>query len=110
MQARTEIVPNGALIARTRILAGMNKTDVARKAGVPHSSIIRAEQGRGVTPKTALGISRPWEWPLMTCLPSKPLTERERTAGKQNNCVQLGHITEEVTQWQHYQGCEMQKA
>lgn len=32
----------------------------------------------------------------MTYLPSKPLTERERTAGKQNNCVQLGHITEEV--------------
>lgn len=58
MQARTEIVPNGALIARTRILAGMNKTDVARKAGVPHSSIIRAEQGRGVAPKTALGISK----------------------------------------------------
>ncbi len=58
MTVRTEIVPNGALIARTRILAGMNKTDVARKAGVPHSSIIRAEQGRGVTPKTALGISK----------------------------------------------------
>ena len=32
----------------------------------------------------------------MTCLLSKPLTERERTAGNQNNCVQLGHITEEV--------------
>lgn len=32
----------------------------------------------------------------MTCLSSKLLTERERTAGKQNNYVQLGHITEEV--------------
>ena len=32
----------------------------------------------------------------MTCLSLKPMTERERTAGKQNNCVQLGHITEEV--------------
>ena len=58
MKTRTEIIPNGELIARTRILLGLNKTDVARKAGVPHSSVIRAELGRGVTPKTALGISK----------------------------------------------------
>lgn len=64
MQARTEIIPNGELIARTRILLGLNKTDVARKAGVPHSSVIRAELGRGVTPKTALGISKALEMPF----------------------------------------------
>lgn len=37
MQYRTEIVPNGALIERTRILAGLNKQEVADKAGIPHS-------------------------------------------------------------------------
>lgn len=58
MQTRTEIVPNGELITRTRILLGLNKLDVARKAGIPHSSVIRAELGRGVTPKTAVGISK----------------------------------------------------
>lgn len=56
MQYRTEIVPNGALIERTRILAGLNKLEVATKAGIPHSSIIRAERSQSVSAKTAAGI------------------------------------------------------
>lgn len=56
MQYRTEIVPNGALIERARILAGLNKQDVADKAGIPHSSVIRAERSKGVSAKTAAGI------------------------------------------------------
>lgn len=55
---RTEIIPNGGVIARARILAGLTKSDVAKTAGIPHSSVIRAEQGMGVSPKTALGISK----------------------------------------------------
>lgn len=55
---RTEIIPNGEVIARVRILAGLTKADVAKNAGIPHSSVIRAEHGMGVSPKTALGISR----------------------------------------------------
>lgn len=56
MQYRTEIIPNGALIERTRILAGLNKQEVATKAGIPNSSIIRAERSQGVSAKTAAGI------------------------------------------------------
>ena len=44
--------------AKAIVPATAELLDAARKAGVPHSSIIRAEQGRGVTPKTALGISK----------------------------------------------------
>lgn len=54
---RTEIVPRSEVITRTRILAGLNKLDVAKAAGIPHSSVIRAERGQSVSPKTAVGIS-----------------------------------------------------
>lgn len=57
MSNRTEIIPNSEVITRTRILAGLNKLDVAKAAGIPHSSVIRAERGQGVSPKTAIGIS-----------------------------------------------------
>lgn len=58
MQMRTEIVPNSEIITRTRILAGLNKLDIAKVAGIPHSSVIRAERGQSVSPKTAVGISK----------------------------------------------------
>ena len=58
MQMRTEIIPHGEIITRTRILAGLNKLDVAKAAGIPHSSVIRAERGQSVSPKTATGISK----------------------------------------------------
>lgn len=58
MRNRTVIVPNGKAIMMARIAAGLNKTDVARMANIPHSSVIRAEQGEGVRPKTAIGISK----------------------------------------------------
>ncbi len=56
MRQRTEIVPNGQLIERLRILAGLNKLQVAEAAGIPHSSVIRAERGQSVSAKTAAGI------------------------------------------------------
>lgn len=58
MQERTKIIPHGEIIRRTRILAGLNKLDVAKAAGIPHSSVIRAERGQSVSPKTAVGISK----------------------------------------------------
>lgn len=58
MQMRTEIIPYSETITRTRILAGLNKLDVAKAAGIPHSSVIRAERGQSVSPKTAVGISK----------------------------------------------------
>ena len=53
---RTEIIPNSPIIVRQRVLSGLNKTDVAKAAGIPHSSVIRAEAGKSVSPKTATGI------------------------------------------------------
>ena len=58
MQMRTEIIPHSEIITRTRILAGLNKLAVAKAAGIPHSSVIRAERGQSVSPKTAVGISK----------------------------------------------------
>ena len=55
---RTEIVPNSPVIIRMRILSGLNKTDVAKEAGIPHSSVVRAENGQSVSPKTATGICK----------------------------------------------------
>lgn len=58
MCSRTEIVPNGAAIERTRIISGLSKRDVAEMANIPQSSIVRAERGQGVTAATAAGICR----------------------------------------------------
>ena len=58
MQNRTKVVPRADVIIKARVLAGLNKSDVAKAACVPHSSIIRAERGHGVSPKTAVGISK----------------------------------------------------
>ena len=55
---RTEIIPNSPVIIRKRVLSGMNKSDVAKVAGIPHSSVIRAESGQSVSPKTATGICK----------------------------------------------------
>lgn len=41
----SKIVPNGEVIERTRILSGMTAKELAQKASVPPSSIVRAERG-----------------------------------------------------------------
>lgn len=53
---KTRIIPNSEKIVRERVLRGLNKTDLASAAGIPHSSVIRAEEGKSVSPKTATGI------------------------------------------------------
>ncbi len=55
---RTAIIPNSPVIIRKRVLSGLNKSDVAKAAGIPHSSVIRAESGKSVSPKTATGICK----------------------------------------------------
>ena len=55
---RTTIIPNGHEILRKRVLSGLNKMDLAKVAGIPHSSVIRAESGKSVSPKTATGICK----------------------------------------------------
>lgn len=57
MQNRTKILPNSEALARARVLRGMTKVELGEKAGIPHSSIVRAEQGFGVNPKTATKLS-----------------------------------------------------
>ena len=54
----SKIIPNGAEIERTRIIAGLSKVEVAQMADIPQSSIVRAERGQGVTAATAAGICR----------------------------------------------------
>lgn len=54
----SKIIPNGAEIERTRIIAGLSKVEVAQRADIPQSSIVRAERGQGVTAATAAGICR----------------------------------------------------
>ena len=58
MYQRTEIVPDGAKIERTRIIAGLSKLEVAHRGCVPHSSVIRAERGQSVSAPTAAGICK----------------------------------------------------
>lgn len=58
MKTRTEVLPNPQAIAHARVEAGYSKLDVARAAGIPHSSVIRAERGQGVSAKTAAGICK----------------------------------------------------
>ena len=55
---RTAIIPNSSVIIRKRVLSGLNKSDVAKAAGIPHSSVIRAESGQSVSSKTAAGICK----------------------------------------------------
>lgn len=54
----SKIIPNGAAIERTRILSGMTAKELAQRASVPPSSIVRAERGQGVSVTTATGICR----------------------------------------------------
>lgn len=58
MQKRTRIIPNSEALARARILQGLTKIELSQKAGITHSSIVRAEQGFGVTPRTAIKLSQ----------------------------------------------------
>lgn len=57
MQNRTKILPNSEALARARVLQGLTKVELGEKAGIPHSSIVRAEQGFGVNPRTATKLS-----------------------------------------------------
>lgn len=54
----SKIIPNGEVIERTRILANMTGKDLAQQAGVPASSIVRAERSLGVSVTTANGICK----------------------------------------------------
>lgn len=54
----SRIIPNGEVIERTRILANMTGKDLAQQAGVPASSIVRAERSLGVSVTTANGICK----------------------------------------------------
>ena len=53
---RTKVIVRGDALIDSRIRSGMTVTDLARKAKVNHASIVRAEQGKNVTPKIALSI------------------------------------------------------
>lgn len=55
---RTAIIPNSSVIIRKRVLSGLNRSDVAKVAGIPRSSVTRAESGQSVSPKTATGICK----------------------------------------------------
>lgn len=50
------IVANAEVLQKERILRGLNKTELAHKIGVNHSVIVRAEQSKGVSPKTSKAI------------------------------------------------------
>lgn len=54
----SKIVPNGEVIERTRILSGMTAKELAQRASVPPSSIVRAQRGLGVSAATAAGICK----------------------------------------------------
>lgn len=58
MQRRTRIIPDTEALARARVLQGLTKVELGKKAGIPHSSIVRAEQGFGVNPRTATKLSK----------------------------------------------------
>lgn len=57
MQNRIKILPNSAALVRARVIKGLTKVELGSVAGIPHSSIVRAEQGYGVGPKTATRLS-----------------------------------------------------
>ena len=54
----SRIIPNGEVIERTRILSDMTAKELAQRASVPPSSIVRAERGLGVNVTTATGICK----------------------------------------------------
>lgn len=54
----SRIIPNGEVIERTRILSGMTAKELAQRASVPPSSIVRAQRGLGVSVATATGICK----------------------------------------------------
>lgn len=53
---RTKVIVKGNALIDSRIRRGMSATDLARMVNANHASIVRAEQGRNVTPKLALAI------------------------------------------------------
>lgn len=50
------IVAKVEALQKARILRGLSKTELAYKIGVNHSVIVRAEQSKGVSPKTSKAI------------------------------------------------------
>ena len=54
----SKIIPKGEELERSRILAGMTVQQMAARASVPASSIVRAEKGNSVTVTTATGICK----------------------------------------------------
>jgi DNA-binding XRE family transcriptional regulator len=50
------IVANTKLLKTERVKRGLSKTDLAKKLGVNHSVIVRVEQAKGTSPRTAKAI------------------------------------------------------
>ena len=50
------IVANAKLLKTERVKRGLNKTDLAKQLGVNHSVIVRVEQAKGTSPRTAKAI------------------------------------------------------
>lgn len=81
MQNRTRIVPNSEALARARVMRGLTKVELGSVAGVPHSSIVRAEQGYGVGPKTATRLSEALEEPFDSLFSIQTPASGERGEG-----------------------------
>lgn len=58
MKQRIKIIPNARAVARARVEAGYSQLDIARAAGIPNSSVTRAEHWLGVSAKTAASICK----------------------------------------------------
>ncbi|MBP7330830.1 MAG: helix-turn-helix protein [Firmicutes bacterium ADurb.Bin373] len=51
------IVANTKLLKIERAKRGLSKTDLAKQLGVSHSVVVRAEQAKGTSPRTAKALS-----------------------------------------------------
>ena len=83
---RTNIIARGNVLMQKRIRSGLSKVDLAARAGIPHSSLLRAEQGRGVSPKTAVALSNALDMPFDELF----IIERSGANGEKES-VQFGH-------------------
>lgn len=52
-------------LTEQRVSKGWSKTELAKKSKVLHSSIVRAEQGCSVSPKSAKAIADALEMPVL---------------------------------------------
>lgn len=53
---RDKILVRGDALKRARIVSGMTKSELAKRAGINHSSVVRAEQGKSVSPGVARSV------------------------------------------------------